>query len=146
MKSKLNLSVTLALAVDIHNTVFSLYRSFLDGCADTLVTEHYFRNLTRIEKDILTLGVKSNITCDNTTVLIHGTPQIQGTYMYPMKINNFGIKLREGGKYFNSFLIKIIIPRSWFLVCSFDICIHTMLCGENKDLVAQVRIKDISLR
>ena len=30
--------------------------------------------------------------------------------MYPVIINNFGIKLREGGKYFNGFLTKIIIP------------------------------------
>ena len=29
-------------------------------------------------------------------------------YMYPVIINNFGIKLPEGGKYFNGFLTKII--------------------------------------
>ena len=68
--------------------------------------------------------------------------------MYPVIINNFGIKLREGGKYFNGFLTKIIIPRSGFSLCSFDICLHTMLWGENMDLVAEVhvRINDISLR
>ena len=37
--------------------------------------------------------------------------------MYPVKVNNFGIKLREGGKYSNSFLITIIIPRSCFSLC-----------------------------
>ena len=47
--------------------------------------------------------------------------------MYPVIINNFGIKLREGGKYFNGFLTKIIIPRSWFSLCRFDICLQTML-------------------
>ena len=32
--------------------------------------------------------------------------------MYPVIINNFGIKVREGGEYFNGFRTKIIIPRS----------------------------------
>ena len=30
----------------------------------------------------------------------------------PSDNQQFGIKLREGGKYFNGFLTKIIIPRS----------------------------------
>ena len=29
--------------------------------------------------------------------------------MYPVIINNFGIKLREGGKYFNGFLTMNVI-------------------------------------
>ena len=50
--------------------------------------------------------------CYKYSVLIHCTPRIQLMYMNPVIINNFGIKLREGGKYFNGFRTKIIIPRS----------------------------------
>ena len=37
--------------------------------------------------------------------------------MYPVKINNFGIELREGGKYLNSFLIiKLLLGRDSYYV------------------------------
>ena len=48
--------------------------------------------------------------------------------MYPVNVINFGINCERVVSYFACFLIKRIVLRSRFSLCSVGICIHVMLC------------------